>query len=44
MLLAKAKKIVGVGNLARDDLFFPLFIYHGKCNLHRFVWLVCLVK
>ena len=37
ILLKEAEQVIGVGNLARDDLLLSLVINHGKGNLHGLV-------
>ena len=38
------EKVITVGNLAGDDLFFALIIGNGEGNLHRFIGRVLLGK
>src|SRR3984893_5712857 len=37
ILLKEAEQVIGVGNLARDDLLLSLVINHGKGNLDGLV-------
>src|SRR5258707_13714949 len=38
------EKVIAVGDLAGDDLFFSLIICNGEGNLHRFIGRVLLGK
>ena len=38
------EKVIAVGDLSGDDLFFPLIIGNGEGNLHRFIGRVLLGK
>src|SRR5712672_2316614 len=44
VFLKEMEKVIAVGNLAGDDLFFSLIIGNGEGNLHRFIGRVLLGK
>src|SRR5436853_3048031 len=44
VFLKEMEKVIAVGNLAGDDLFFSLIIGNGEGNLHRFIRRVLLGK
>jgi len=44
MLLKETEQVIGIGDLACDDLLLALLIHHGKGNLHGLVGGVLLGK